>query len=240
MNIAIDQGNTSAKIAFFEGKQLVESFRFKSLTKEDILSLLKRFSPDKGIISSVGTIDKELVTFLKEELPVFIELDEHTPFPISIAYKTPHTLGKDRVAAVIGAYSMQKGKNLLVIDVGTAITYDFIDANGIYHGGNISPGMTSRFKALHQFTKQLPLIDENGDIPEFGYNTETAIRTGVVDGIVREIDSYILEYKKKYKVLTFLTGGHSFFFDNKLKNSIFADGNLVLKGLNEILIHQYA
>lgn len=240
MNIVIDQGNTSIKVALFDGHELIDTFRYQSLCMDDVFDLLGRFSPQYGILCSVGEFDKALTEILNQELNLFTELNADTPLPIRIEYKTPQTLGKDRVAAVIGAQIRHKGSNLLVIDAGTAITYDFLNSEGVYKGGNISPGMDIRFKALHQFTKRLPMLDEEGDIPPLGYDTTSAIRAGVVNGIIREMDSYIDEYQKKYNVLTFLTGGHSIYFADKLKNRIFADGNLVLKGLNEILINQYA
>jgi len=239
MNIVIDQGNSSAKIALFKKDQLEEVFCFYTLEELDLLNIIERFSPQRGILSVVGDMNPSLVSLLKTKIPNFIELDEATKLPIQIEYKTPKTLGRDRIAAVVGAYTQKRNRNLLIIDMGTAITYDFLDSNGIYKGGNISPGMTTRFNALHQFTKKLPLLDENGDVPKIGYDTETAIRSGVINGIVREIESYMDEYEKKQDVLTFLTGGHAIYFANKFKKRIFADGNLVLKGLNEILKYQY-
>ena len=239
MNIVIDQGNTSAKVAIFDDKKMLSSFIFKTLRQESLLKLLLRFSPSKGIFSSVGEANPGIMDFLKSRVHPFIELNESISLPIQCQYKTPQTLGNDRIAAAVGAYIQKPKRNILVIDAGTAITYDFIDSEAQYWGGNISPGMTIRFKALHQYTKRLPLLDEKGEFPPLGYDTETAIRSGVISGIVREMDSYIAEYKKNYNVFTFLTGGHSFYFETKLKNSIFADGNLVLKGLNEILNYQY-
>ncbi|MDL2223627.1 type III pantothenate kinase [Bacteroidales bacterium OttesenSCG-928-M11] len=240
MNIVIDQGNTSSKVALFENNILIETIRFKPLTAKDLIFLLDKYTPQNGILCSVGEIEKEVIDILKEKIPFFIELDEHTKLPIRSEYQTPHTLGKDRIAAVVGAYTRFPKRNLLIIDAGTAITYDFVNSDGVYKGGNISPGMTARFRSLHMFTKKLPMLDEEGDISELGYNTETAIRSGVVCGIIREMDSYVEEYIKKHNVLAFLTGGHSIYFADKLKNRIFADVNLVLKGLNDILIYQYA
>ena len=240
MNIVIDQGNSSAKIGIFDKRRLYASYIHKSLKPERLLKLLLRYSPSHSIFSSVGEGNPEYLEVLRKGIKDFVELNTETPLPIQLDYQTPETLGKDRVAAVVGAYMQKPGRNLLVIDAGTAITYDFIDSKGIFHGGNITPGMTIRFKALHNYTRRLPMLDEKGDLPEWGYSTETAIRSGVVSGIVREMDSYITEFKKKYNVLTFLTGGHSFYFESRLKNAIFADGNLVLKGLNEILNYQYA
>ncbi len=239
MNLIIDQGNSVAKLALFEKKTLIESFQSEALTVQYIEHLLQQHPVSAAILCSVGRTDELVYSFLKDKLPVFYELNGKLPLPLKINYTTPHTLGVDRIAAAVGAFVQKPNSNLLVIDIGTAITIDFIAASGIYKGGNISPGIDLRFKALHHFTDKFPLVSEVGDLPSLGYDTETAIRSGVIEGIVREIDSYIEEYKKKQHVFTFLTGGHSFYFESKLKNSIFADGNLVLKGLNEILNYQY-
>jgi type III pantothenate kinase len=170
-------------------------------------------------------------------LPYFIILDERTPLPIKVQYQTPQTLGKDRLAAVVGASFLQPEKDILVIDAGTAITYELIEASGIYLGGNISPGMSIRFKALNHFTGKLPLVqEEKEEVPLIGFSTKTAIQAGVVKGIIYEMDGYINELRSRYpELLVFLTGGHSFYFERRLKNTIFANINLVLTGLNRIL-----
>ena len=142
----------------------------------------------------------------------------------------------DRLAAVVGANYLQPGMDLLVIDAGTAITYEVIEASGTFVGGNISPGMSTRFKALHAFTKKLPLLNEPEDVLFIGNDTESAIQSGVVNGIIFEMDGYIDSLRIKYpSLLVFLTGGHSFYFARKLKNANFADINLVFTGLNRIL-----
>ena len=238
MNLIIDQGNSTVKIALFKGDFLVKTFQQKSLSITFLQDLFHEYLLEKGILSSVGHIDKDAYSFLSDKLPVFYELNNRLPLPLSIDYKTPENLGMDRVAAAAGAFTQQPSANLLVIDVGTAITFDFVEQGGIFKGGNISPGPATRFKALHQFTNRLPLVNEEGNSPALGYDTETAIRSGVMQGIVREIDSYVEEYQKKHQVFTFLTGGYTFYFESRLKNSIFADENLVLKGLNKILDYQ--
>ena len=156
--------------------------------------------------------------------------------PFSIAYRTPDTLGPDRLAAVAEACMQQPGRDLLVIDSGTAITYDLVTADGLYVGGNISPGIGMRLKALHHYTGKLPLVDKEGDRVSVGDTTETAIREGVLQGVDYEIDGYIRAYTLKYpELLVFLTGGNAFLLDNRLKNRTFADNLLVVKGLNRIL-----
>ena len=238
MNLIIDQGNSAVKIAFFEENTLVKSFQLEKLDAAGLSVFLENRSPEAGILSAVNQVDEELYSFLSDTLPVFYRLDYHLPLPLAIDYKTPQTLGMDRIAAATGAWIQKPDTNLLIIDLGTAITFDWVTDQGVYKGGNISPGPDLRFRSLHQFTNRLPLVGLEGDTPALGYDTPTAIRSGIVEGIVREIDSYIDEYKKNQSVFTFLTGGYSFYFESKLKNSIFADGNLVLKGLNEILNYQ--
>jgi type III pantothenate kinase len=239
VNIVIDQGNTSLKVALFERNALSHVFHYKFLTEEIIQKIISEHSPEAGILCSVKRIDLGAISYLRSHIPCYFELNKDIALPFILDYKTPHTLGADRVAAAVGAFSQKPNENLLVIDIGTAITFDFVEKAGRYKGGNISLGPELRFKTLNHYTDKLPLLNEKGDIPPLGYDTETAIRSGVIYGIVREIDSYIEDYKKNYNVFTFLTGGYSFYFESKLKNPIFADENLVLKGLNEILNYQY-
>jgi type III pantothenate kinase len=265
MNLVIDQGNSSAKIALFEGDALVKVFHTEALSEGLLFEIIREFRPKAGILCSVKeqfqrpVIPRLTRDLLKKnadcqeiagqarndnqcqktfETVPFFELNYQLPLPLTLNYQTPETLGMDRIAAAVGAAAQKPATPLLIIDIGTAITIDYVSAEGVYNGGNISPGVDLRFKALHQFTGRLPLVNEKGDIPPLGYDTETAIRSGVIKGIIRELDSYIDEYKKKYNIFTFLTGGHAFYFESKLKNAIFADGNLVLKGLNAILIYQ--
>ena len=244
MNLVIDQGNSAAKIALFEENTLVKVFHAEALSEGLLSEIIREFRPTAGILSSVSSLESlkslDSLRTLRNlrTLKTFFELTHHLPLPLTTHYQTPQTLGMDRLAAAVGAAAQKPATPLLVIDIGTAITIDYVSAEGVYSGGNISPGVDLRFKALHQFTGRLPLISEEGDVPPLGYDTETAIRSGVIEGIVRELDSYIDEYKKKYNIFAFLTGGYAFYFESKLKNAIFADANLVLKGLNEILNYQ--
>ena len=190
----------------------------------------------KGIWASVISLSEEVKHQLQQLPFPMMEFTYQTPIPIRNLYRTPQTLGVDRLAAVIAAYTTKPHHPALVIDAGTCITYDFIDEHGQYQGGNISPGMEMRFKALHGFTSKLPKIEASGETPDYGYSTETAIRSGVIRGIEHEISGYIQHLKKNYpSLLVFLTGGNEFSFDTNLKSGIFADGFLVLKGLNRIL-----
>lgn len=236
MNLVIDQGNASSKVAVFEDGRLLESFVIKVLTVDGLKAVIDKYPVKYGILSSVIQENEPVKEYLESALDQFFVLSHEMKLPIRVLYKTPNTLGRDRLAAVVGAHSIKPGHNLLVIDAGTAITYEFLNAEGCYMGGNISPGMKTRFKALNYYTQKLPLLNEDGDTPDLGDSTETAIRSGVVNGVVFEIDGYINSLRSKYSNLfVFLTGGHSFYFERRLKNSIFADINLVLIGLNTIL-----
>jgi type III pantothenate kinase len=236
MKLIVDIGNTFAKTAFFEGEEMVDMITTPNNELSSMPALCKKYSPVSGIISSVVTLADEVEDmFNKLNIPL-IRLNGKTPLPVRVCYSTPETLGADRIAAVVGANHLLPGKDLLVIDAGTCITYEFVDAGGCYRGGNISPGLQMRLKALHQFTGKLPLVTSDGEMPDWGDSTETAIRAGVVKGMKYEIEGYINEQKAKYpNLLVFLTGGDKFSFDEKIKSIIFADRFLVLKGLNRIL-----
>lgn len=236
MNLCVDQGNSCIKIGIFDQNKLIESIAYEQFGIKEIETLTTEFSIDCCIISSVITENKEFINYIKRKFKISIELTHNTLIPITNKYVTPETLGKDRLAAVIGAAYLKPNTEILVIDAGTAITYDFIDSKNIYWGGNIAPGLNLRLRALHEFTQKLPLVEPKNDCPFFGNTTESAILSGVIYGIVFEIDGYIKELKIKYPQLsTFLTGGSTFYFDTKLKNAIFAERNLVLIGLNRIL-----
>ena len=236
VNLVIDIGNTVAKIALFEGDDLIKVERDCNQTLSKLASVTAGYEVKRAIVASVVGITPQVKTALEALGVPLMWLDHTTPLPIKVLYESPQTLGADRVAAVVGASTLQPNRDLLVVDAGTCITYEFIDAAGNYHGGNISPGVQMRLKALHQFTARLPLVDSDGRKPDFGKDTETAIRMGVMKGIEYEIQGYIHTLKSKYpKLLIFLTGGDGFSFDCSIKNIIFADTFLVLRGLNRIL-----
>ncbi|MDR0537079.1 MAG: type III pantothenate kinase [Tannerellaceae bacterium] len=238
-NLIIEQGNTFTKVAIYNKGVLATSLAYEAFSIAKAKEFLTHYSNmSAGILSSVVDMDCELLDYLKSKLPKFIVLDEHTPIPITVNYRTPSTLGKDRLAAVVGANYLKPSHDLLVIDAGTAVTYDVIESSGQYLGGNISPGLSMRFKALNQFTKKLPLVQAKADedVLLIGNDTESAMRAGVEQGMVYEMDGVIAELKRVYsKLFVFLTGGNSLYFARRLKNTIFADINLVLTGLNRIL-----
>ena len=236
MNLIIDIGNTVAKIAAFNGNTLQEVIYDSNKTLEKLSAFCCKYIFERAIVATVIDLGKQALIQLELLSVPVLWLDEKTSLPIENLYETPLTLGYDRIAAVVGANEQFPDKYFLVIDAGTCITYEFNDATGRYHGGNISPGMQMRFRALHQFTGRLPLVSAEGERVSMGKNTDTAIREGELKGIEHEISGYIMAMKHKYaEVLVFLTGGDDFSFDTNLKSIIFADRFLVLKGLNRIL-----
>ncbi len=237
MNLVIDIGNSSVKAALFNSGKIISTSHWEGKYTESLVDLLES-NPDinNAIISSVrkndGGISEKLDIF---NVPVLL-LDVNTPLPIANLYRTNQTLGRDRIAAAVGANYRFRNKNLLVIDAGTAITIDFVSSGNEFLGGNISPGMSMRLRALHEFTDKLPLVKPSGSVPLLGDDTESAILAGVVNGIIFEIDEYVNRQKIRYPDLkVVLTGGDAMFFDKKLKNSIFVDLNLNLQGLHRIL-----
>ncbi len=237
MNLVVDIGNSRTKLALFLKKELVDSWTVDKLNISRLEEIRKAY-PDieRAILSSVSAADLQVVGYLKSEFSYFLELNFLTPVPIKNQYKTPHTLGLDRLAAAIGAHELLPGKDLLVIDAGTAITFDLIESNGTFKGGNISPGLRSRFRALHEFTKKLPLIEETEEYPAIGQTTEEAIRAGVINGMVFEIDGTIDLFRENRPGLQpLLTGGDALFFERRLKNAIFVKFEITLIGLNRIL-----
>ncbi|MBR5802919.1 MAG: type III pantothenate kinase [Bacteroidaceae bacterium] len=236
MNLVIDIGNTAAKIAVFDETKLVEVFYENNHSLDGLHKITQKYPLQKGAIASVVTLTDDICSQLEKLGIRMLHVNSSTPVPITNSYKTPHTLGVDRLAAVVAANELMPGRDLLVIDAGTCITYDFIDAKGEYKGGNISPGLHMRLNALHEFTDKLPLVSQEGDIPYWGDTTETAIRAGVIHGVSREIEGYIRQTEERHPSLfVVLTGGDGEFFETNKKSTILVDKYLVLKGLNRIL-----
>lgn len=239
INLVIDIGNSRTKIALFNEHDLMFNVPIEHFSV-DHARLLKEEHPQlsKVVLSSVKPYDNDLKDFLKNNFDYFLELDHTTRLPIENLYETPETLGKDRLAAAVGANELFPDQNLLIIDAGTAITYDLVSDKNQYLGGNISPGLEMRFKALNQFTGRLPLFGPSDYYQQFGRNTLEAIRAGVQNGLIFEIEKTIDLFNGNYQNLQIImTGGDSYFFDKKLKYSIFVHFNLTLIGLNRILEH---
>jgi type III pantothenate kinase len=237
MDLILDLGNTNKKIALFdEGRLLcIQSHERLTIT---LLRNLESHYPgiSSCILSSVVRVPPSLLRFLEKHFRLLV-LDENTPLPVQNHYLTPDTLGKDRLAAAVGGNHEFPGQPVLVITAGTAITYDLITAEGIYSGGSITPGMNMRFRALHTFTRRLPLLSYREIGTQPGNDTETAILTGVINGIVAEMEGFSTVWQKDYPGLkVILSGGDLNYFVNRLKISIFAVPNIVIHGLHQILL----
>ena len=230
MNLIIDIGNTLVKYAVFNNDQLVEILKTSEIETGKVNTLIKEFDIKNVIISSVR---KEMNWNLDVEV---IHLSHKTSLPINLNYKTPETLGKDRIANIVAVSEEYPNKHAVVIDAGTCITYDFINKNKEYLGGRISPGLEMRYKSLNEFTELLPKLSVSGESKFIGDDTDSSILSGVEQGVLSEVDSLISVFRKENEdLIVVVTGGDTFFFENALKNSIFADQNLVLKGLSIIL-----
>ena len=236
MLLAIDVGNTRIKGAVFEGDTLVENFVFpKEELRKKISIILKKFSKVEDLaVASVGNLSKNDFLDFGESLKVHFFSNEDQ-FPFDNKYATPKTLGIDRAVLASGAVLQFPKQNRLVIDAGTCITYDFIDEDDNYLGGAISPGFRLRYEALHNFTAKLPLLTLENPGDFIGNSTDQSIHSGVVNGMIYEIDGFINQYKNKYSNFTIiLTGGDTDFLAKRLKNTIFANSNFLLESLNHL------
>ena len=235
MNIVIDSGNTFFKIGFFEEDQLIRSE--KGLSLAEVVEIVTKSQPASIIFSSVSVTVEEFKQALGLEIPV-LNLTGTTPLPIEKDYNTPETLGADRVASAVGANDIYPGENVMIIDMGTCITYDLINAGAIFQGGIISPGVEMRFKAIHTFTKRLPLLSAEKDPVFVGKSTHQAIESGVMNGILAEMEGIIERYRHIYGTMrVLLCGGDVSYFESSLKPPIFVVPELVLIGLNRILTY---
>ncbi len=233
MNLVVDSGNTRIKVGLFNGSELIQKESFFDLS--ELKKFIGSVNSDHVLVSSVNHDPTEILSWSSSKGKK-ISLTPSLPLPVRVAYLTPSTLGVDRVAAVCGALDIFPGKNCLVIDAGTCINYELLDAKGVYHGGAISPGVSMRFEAMHTFTARLPLVKSNENIGLVGNTTETCLQSGVMNGVLEEVKGIIQQYKLIYPDLSvIMCGGDYPFFENKLKPAIFVAPELVLIGLNRIL-----
>lgn len=238
MNLTIDIGNTRAKVAVFDGEQIIHEEKFEDNLPEGILSIAQQFRPVAVALGSVAVYQPAVNKALNSLCCPVLRVTGETPAPVRVCYTTPSTLGADRLAAVVGAMTLRPQTDLLIIDAGTCITYDLLTAGGDYLGGNISPGVEMRLEALHNGTARLPRIEADGANPDLGTSTETAIRAGVVRGIGYEIQGCIRHWQKRYPELRiFLTGGDRYTFSDTLRRDILTDSHLVERGLNRLIAY---
>lgn len=237
MNLAIDIGNTHIKAAVFEDGQLVETFKSKVADGAFVEGVFEAYPDiDRAILSSVRSEFAEVENALKSRVKHYMRFDHDTPIPIRNLYGTPQTLGGDRLAAAVGANAIYPGANVMIVDFGTAITIDLVTNKGEFLGGNISPGADARLRALHDYTSNLPLCENTWDTVLLGRNSQEAICSGVLNGILYEIEGYIARLEQEYEELKIIfTGGDGKYFAKRLKNTIFATYDLVVHGLNRIM-----
>jgi len=235
MLLAIDVGNTRIKAAVFEDNTLLEVIVFElGEWKKKIDFILRQYSKIKSIVvASVGKLDKSDFLFIENSAEILF-ISHQSKFPFENLYATQTTLGIDRLILASGAALQFPNQNRLVIDAGTCITYDFINEKNQYLGGAISPGIRLRYESLHQFTAKLPLLTKAYPENTIGNSTQQSIHSGVINGIIHEIDGFIEEYKAQYaKFIIILTGGDAEFLAKRLKNTIFANSNFLLESLNQ-------
>ena len=238
MNLTIDIGNTRVKIAVFQGNKILfnDALPLKYF-KKGILKIVNETSIERAIISSVGTLKQESFGFLTDLIEVHF-LTHNTRVPFINKYKTTSSLGVDRIALVSASVVQFPNTNVLVFDVGSCITYDFINDKNEYLGGAISPGIEMRYKALNFYTANLPKLTPIDEIPKIGDSTQNSIHFGVLNGVICEIDGVIEGFKEKNQKLTIvLTGGDTIFLAKNIKSTIFANPNFLLEGLNSILMY---
>ncbi len=244
MNLCIDQGNSRTKVALFrEDGSMAKSLIYKVFTSADVERLYSLYPISDSIISSVVNIDPAVVNVLHRQSARFILFDHLTAIPIANRYHSPDTLGQDRVASAVGAASLCPDTNLLIVDAGSAITYDFLSAKDGFLGGNIAPGIKMRLTVLRQMTKKLPKVEveENAFIPLFGRSTREAIAAGVVRGIVFEVKGYMRTLNEQgTPFVTFLTGGNAPYILSNIQTDMRYEPHLVLIGLNRILEYNKA
>ena len=214
MNLVLDFGNTKIKAAVFsKASELLEIFSWDSYSNEHIEEIKAKYLIDSVLLCSVVAVSNEVEDYLKSNFSFYIRLDSTTKLPIKNNYSTPHTLGLDRIASAVGANMLCPNTPLLVIDMGTAITYDFVNASNEFEGGNIAPGVNMRLRAMNNYTNKLPLLEARSEQRLLGNDTSSAMMAGVMRGIEFEIEGYISEISKKNANLSvFLTGGDVFFF----------------------------
>ena len=235
MNLIIDVGNSLLKIALFQKSDLVVKYDFSKSDKIDIDKIFKNYSIINSIVSNVSQISPDILTYLEKQTNLVL-LNNKLKFPFKNLYKTKETLGQDRLALISASFFDFPNENVLVIDAGSCITFDFKNDKNEYLGGSISPGISMRIKSLNSFTTNLPLVTLDNYNELIGNDTKSSIKSGIVNGVIFEIEGVIDRYQHMFEnIKIVLTGGDAKFLLKRIKNTIFADQNFLLKGLNNLL-----
>ena len=233
----IDIGNTRMKIGLFVDNRLDGVLSFANTSVKDVEKLISDTGAERGVMSAVTQVNRSLYDLLNTELEM-IEINGSVKYPVRLDYETPESLGTDRLANASGARSLYPDSNVLIIDMGTCVKYDLLDASGVFRGGAIAPGLNMRFRAMHEMTEKLPLVKHwpKREVRWPGKSTRSCMVTGVIEGIQAEITQYINHASELYDNLTVIsTGGDFSVFEKAFKNLIFAHPYLTLEGLHEIL-----
>ncbi len=237
VQLCIDFGNTLVKAAVFHGREMKSSIRCDySEAVRELNKVIEKDLPSVGNYSTVKALSPEILRWLEDH--AIIQMTSMRPSPVKILYKSPETLGVDRYCNAIAGWAMNRPQPVLVIDAGSCVTYDLVNGKGEYLGGAISPGFEMRLKAMYKFTSKLPLVSKSVEKPSIGQTTEGSMKLGAEQGIIEEVKGFIQYFKglePDLKVI--LTGGDQTIFEQHLENAIFAAQNLVLLGLNEVLLH---
>lgn len=232
--LCFDFGNTRMKCAVVVDGAIIKEQVLADDSEETIRALIDQYHPDRSILSSVIDHNPVMEELLRQKTG-FHKLDHHSKVPITTPVGKPETIGADRLALVVAAVTLFPGKNNLVIGLGSAITYNYVNKYNEFIGGSISPGMEMRFKSLQAFTAKLPLVKASWNFPLAGYDTRTNILSGVILGMAKEVDGIIEAYEERYDNFNvLLSGGDAVYFTRHLKKKIFADPYLIYKGLYAI------
>ncbi len=236
LTYVLDAGNTSVKIGLFEAGVLKNVRRVSTIDKANWNEISEKIPKNaKIVICSVAS--EAFHSFVQKLSSDITFIDSKSPLPFRNAYHTPESLGMDRLSNAVAIHSLKETTNAVAIDIGTCIKFDLVEGNQ-YSGGSISPGIDLRYKAMHDFTAKLPLIDVHSHDSFIGQNTVTSMAAGVIQGIDAEIKGMMNKYREKFgsDLTFFVTGGDAVYFDFEGKNDIFADPNLTLKGVYEIYL----
>jgi type III pantothenate kinase len=235
MNLIVDIGNSTTKLSLYRDSKKLLVSRINEMSCEELEKVISGQIIKKAIVSSGRELQPFIHDLLFRDIPFVHLLSHKSRLPFKIEYETPETLGTDRIAGVAGAWWSNKPGNIMIIDAGTAITYDFLAGN-IYRGGNISPGINIRFKALNEYTGRLPVVERSTEFSFPGRNTTDAIRAGVVGGVAYEINEYIRTFKKEHdRVKVIITGGDAEYLMKMISHKISYMPDIVADGLNYIL-----
>ena len=236
-NLIVDEGNTLCKIAVLNKSEVLCEVAMPEFDMAQVAEYIELYAVDKAIVASTRGGAEHICEKLRSKIAKVLHFTSQTEVPIAIEYSSRQTLGADRIAAAVGVVCEMGINDALIVDMGSAITYDIIE-NGAFKGGNISLGVAMRFRALHEFTAKLPLCQATEPVGTFGKSTTEAIEQGVMQGVLYEIEGYVerISAKNDKKSIIFC-GGDAESFVNRIKNAIFAPRKLMFTGLNRILEH---